>query len=81
MTYRELLDRLKGFSKEELDLDIAVYLFGMDEYFQVEGIMQCDDGVLDDGHPFLVVRDDEGCEYEVNAIGNLRCVTNQHNHT
>jgi hypothetical protein len=57
MTYRDLLKELKKFSKEELDLDIAVKVGG-DTYSGHEAVILLDeDGSegLDEDHPFIFI--------------------------
>jgi hypothetical protein len=56
MTYRELLDQLKAFRDNDLDLNVSVYVRGVDEHYPVKSveITGCAD-VLDAGHPFLMV--------------------------
>jgi hypothetical protein len=53
MTYRELLEALKELRPENLDDTVTIYKD--DEYFAITDTDICDDGVLDDGHPFLIV--------------------------
>jgi len=53
MTYRELLEALKELRPENLDDTVTIYKD--DEYFAITGTDICDDGVLDDGHLFIVV--------------------------
>jgi len=55
MTYRQLLEALKELHPDNLDNTVTVYTVEQDEYFAVSGTGICDDGVLDDGHPFLIV--------------------------
>lgn len=55
MTYRELLEALKELPQENLDNTATIYKVEDDEYFAITGTGICDDGVLDDGHPFLIV--------------------------
>lgn len=56
MTYRELLTALSKLTDEQLDCSVTVELEEQDEFYPVElyicGSWQ---GVLDDGHPVLVV--------------------------
>lgn len=60
MTYRELKEYLSNLSNEKLDLDVTVYVSGVDEYYPltgdypvVESDPTCD--TLDPGHPYLVI--------------------------
>lgn len=53
MTFRQLLETLKRFTDEELDLDVSVYTEHEDEYFDGIGIRFCNDGVLDDDDPYI----------------------------
>lgn len=55
MTYRELLDKLKGLSDETLDgMDVCVEIKG--EVFGARELnFAPEDDVLDKGHPFLTV--------------------------
>jgi hypothetical protein len=57
MTYRELLDRLEGLSDDELDSDVTVYDYEMDEYFPSTDLTFSVDDVLDDGHPILLIKE------------------------
>ncbi len=59
MTYKELLGYLNNFSQEELEMTATVYFSATDEYFGLQGIGSCNDGVLDDKHPVLVVLEGE----------------------
>lgn len=60
MTYKQLLTFLNAMSDEELEQDVTTRLDSNGEYFPVgDEIPMCDDGVLDDGHPFLTVKDRE----------------------
>jgi hypothetical protein len=57
MTYRELLTELTAMSEGKLDLNVAVFVRGVDEYYypvKSVAVTDCDD-VLFEGHPFLVV--------------------------
>lgn len=68
MTYRQLLEKLKAMSDEQLDgMDVTVFLMETDEVFPVtdfvtdwstdreaKGVDQVE-GVLDDDHPYLIV--------------------------
>lgn len=61
MTYKELLEKLKRLSQEQLDSDVTVYVcdenfsFG-DEFFPVNDLLTSDDSndILDPDHPYLV---------------------------
>ena len=61
MTYKELLEKLKRLSQEQLDSDVTVYVcdenfsFG-DEFFPVNDLLTSDDhiDILDPDHPYLV---------------------------
>lgn len=55
MTYRQLLEALKELHPDNLDNTVTIYTVEEDEYYPVSGCGICDDGVLDDGHPFLIV--------------------------
>ena len=55
MTYRQLLEAIKELRPENLDDTVTIYIVEEDEYFAVVSTGICDDGVLDDGHPFLIV--------------------------
>jgi hypothetical protein len=55
MTYRQLLAALQELRPENLDNDVTIYITSDDEYFAAKGCGICDDGVLEDGHPFLFV--------------------------
>lgn len=56
MTYRELLAELQTFNTDLLDLNVSVYVRGVDEHYPVKSveITGCAD-VLDEGHPYLMV--------------------------
>jgi hypothetical protein len=55
MKYRQLLEALKELPQENLDNTATIYKVEDDEYFAITGTGICDDGVLDDGHPFLII--------------------------
>lgn len=56
MTYRKLAQVLSTFSDTELDMDVAIYVANMDEFFELAGVDKMDEcDVLDEGHPYLVV--------------------------
>ena len=58
LTYRELLRQLSAMSEEWLDANVTVYLEGIDEYFPIKRfLINKEDDVLDEGHPFLEVAD------------------------
>lgn len=57
MTFGQLLQQLSALSKAELDLDATVHLAVKDEYLPCSGIGRCEDGVLDDRHPFIEVQE------------------------
>ena len=57
-TYRDLLEKFKTFTDEELDNNATVYLANTDEYLMVETLDYADAGkqsVLDDGRPIFVI--------------------------
>ena len=56
MTYKELLEKLQNLNKEQLEQTVTVYL-GDDEFMGIDMLTIDDtlaDGVLDEGHLFLV---------------------------
>jgi hypothetical protein len=56
MTYKELLSQLQQLNEEKLNLDVAVYDMGIDEYYQssVEFVFTTDaQDVLDVDHPVI----------------------------
>ena len=54
MKYIELLEALRNFSNEDLDLDVSIEVGG--EIFGIEGTIYRDySKVLDDDHPYLKV--------------------------
>jgi hypothetical protein len=55
MTYRELLKAIQELHPDNLDNDVTILIEGDVEYFAAKGLGICDDGVLDDGHPFIIV--------------------------
>jgi len=57
MTYRQLAKKINELPEKWKNTDVSVYSVLSDEYFEVSDIKFCDDGVLDNGHPFLVIED------------------------
>lgn len=60
MTYADLFEALKGFSAEQLNQDVTVYVQGVDEFYAVVGdypLVESDEtcDVLDPGHKYLVI--------------------------
>jgi len=56
MTYKELLQELQQFNEEQLNSDVAIYVPGVDEYYQegVELVFATDEcQVLDVDHPII----------------------------
>lgn len=53
MTYRELIDILQN-NPEQLDNDVTIYDQREDEYYPMDNIDKCYDGILDDGHIVIV---------------------------
>lgn len=53
-TYRDLLEKLKGFTEEQLDCDLVV-VDANEEYVPVKFLIEKEqeDDVLDKGHPFM----------------------------
>lgn len=56
MTYRELKNLLENIGDESLDQNVTVYDSYEDEYFPTTDTGFCYDGVLDDGHLFLIIK-------------------------
>jgi hypothetical protein len=55
MTWRELLDNIP---EDQRDTDVTIHIPSMDEYFPLDKIGYSPyDDVLDEGHPFLVVKE------------------------
>ena len=56
MTYKDLLLQLQQLSEEQLNQDVAIYVPGVDEYYQdgVELVFATDEqDVLDVDHPII----------------------------
>ncbi len=54
MTYRELRNDFANLTEEQLDCDVTIYVSQIDEYYPVlGGFSATEDGVLDQGHPYL----------------------------
>lgn len=55
MTYRELINLLKTFSYEQLQMDVSIYDIGNDEFCPMEGLHLSDKTtqVLDPEHPYI----------------------------
>ena len=59
ITYRELLKKLEGFSEEQLDQTVTVYITEQNEYYGL-GIIpiresDAENDVLDINHKYLVI--------------------------
>lgn len=55
-TYKQLEELISGMTEEQKGSDVTVYDQEIDEYFQIKGIGYCNDGVLDDDHPFIIFK-------------------------
>jgi len=55
MTYQRLAEIINEMSEEDKMLDVSIYNQEIDEYFSVVDFDYCDDGILDDGHPYLSI--------------------------
>jgi len=60
MTYRDLLNIIKQFTPEQLDMHVSVYTIEAcdpDEFYELERVDYTDEAidVLDKDHPYLVV--------------------------
>ena len=61
MTYGDLLDRLEAMSYTQLNMDVTIYVRGVDEFYPLSNqapVMISDANIhdqLDPNHPFLVV--------------------------
>jgi len=58
MTYRQLLERIKSFDDEQLDQNVTVFVWELDEYYPLDGdcpICNESTDVLDPGHYYLVI--------------------------
>ena len=57
MTYRELLEKLKQLTPDQLEQDVTVYLSDLDEYHPAWQVDVADEeqSVLDEDHIFLTV--------------------------
>ena len=57
MTYRELAQLILKLKKEWLDSDVSIHIGSVGEFFEVcPAILHAsDNGVLDEGHPYLQV--------------------------
>lgn len=59
MTYKELRNLLDEFSEQELEMDVTIYDAHIDEFTDDINIMFFEeDGILDEGHPFIYVNND-----------------------
>ena len=59
MTYKELLEKLKQLSPEQLDTDVTVLISNYDEFFPINNLLIMQDNhnhndVLDQNHPYLI---------------------------
>ena len=59
MTYRQLAEEIMLWPADMQDCDISLYSKADDAYYEAGNIIEVaqDDGVLDDGHPYLVIYD------------------------
>ncbi len=63
MTWKELAEKVNEMTDEQKNTDVTVYLGEMDEFFPIEcrtrvatdGFDDPGQGVLDVGHPFIVI--------------------------
>jgi len=68
LTYRELIESLKALPDERLDDNVTIYVSGTDEFYplvedypfvvtdsEIQNEFTPGSGVLDDGHPYLVI--------------------------
>lgn len=55
MSWKELAEWIAEMSDDDQDGSATVYDAARDEYFPVAGKGECNDGVLDDGHPFITI--------------------------
>lgn len=61
MTYKQLTAEIALLSPEQQNADISVYIRGVDEFYPTKDSLNFvvqggeGDGILDKGHPFLVV--------------------------
>ena len=60
LTYRQLIEHSKYFTKEQLDQTVTIFDVDDDEYFPCNGIsITQEDGVLDKKHIILIIKKDE----------------------
>jgi len=61
MTFRDMAKQIESMTDEQKDCDISVYYGDVDEFFPIECqtrvVTEGDlgDGVLDIGHPYLII--------------------------
>jgi hypothetical protein len=68
LTYRELIENLQSLPDERLDDNVTVFVSGLNEFYplvedfpfvvtdsEYVATPGCGDGVLDDGHAYLVI--------------------------
>lgn len=58
MTYSELSVIISKMTNEEKNNDVTIYISNQDEYYPLVNdypIVQCDDGILDNGSYYLVI--------------------------
>ena len=59
LTYRQLIESSKYFTKEQLDQTVTIFDVDDDEYFPCNGIsITQEDGVLDKKHIILIIKKD-----------------------
>ena len=60
ITYRELLDQIKGMSEDHIDDHVTIFDVDEDEYYPALGSgVYIGDGVLDDGCHFITLTKEE----------------------
>lgn len=56
ITYKELVNQINHMTDEQQDCHVSIYDAEMEEYYPLQEIQFCKDGVLDDQHPFLSIK-------------------------
>lgn len=57
MTYKQLLELLKTLEPEQMKMDVSIYDPTVDEYYSTVGFgITNDTDVLDEDHPFIILK-------------------------
>lgn len=56
ITYRELLNKIKSFTDEQLDMTATIYVNDTDEFYGVNTVkITTETDTLDENHPYLSI--------------------------